>query len=70
MSETISVAYEFLGTAFGQGDPSYLIYFLALRKPDANDRESQLIINFARECIARNMNPACNLQKILFGLSN
>jgi hypothetical protein len=59
-----------MGLLAGQGNPSYLIYFLALRKPDVNDRESQLIINFARKCIARNMNPVCNLQKILFGLSN
>jgi len=59
-----------MGLLAGQGDPSYLIYFLALRKPDANDRESQLIINFARECIARNMNPVCNLQKSAFGLDN
>jgi hypothetical protein len=59
-----------MGLLAGQGDPSYLIYFLALRKPDANDRESQLIINFARKCIARNMNPVCNLQKSAFGLSN
>jgi hypothetical protein len=59
-----------MGLLAGQGDPSYLIYFLALRKPDANDRESQLIINFAHECIARNMNPVCDLQKSAFGLGD